>query len=329
MKTSLQKLRMVYSDIIRGFSVLFHEEKSIYIKHLTHIDSANIDTQSEYFLTKAKEKQIPTAEEQEAYLIREGLWDKKKDKEVREQSSYLANLKVTKSKTPLKADREMIQKSIDETEAKVHKLQEEKANLIGFTAETYASKKANEFYIYYSLYADEECKKKYFTHSEFHSLEDAELHALVEKYNASQIDFNAETIKKIAVSPFFSNSFYLCDDRVWDFYGKSITQLSFNQTELFSYGRYFKHILNECRSKIPPHLAEDPNALIDWYERNKNVEKLMKNSGKEDSVSTIVGATKEDLKDMGYQHNVIDLGKEAAKKGGSLSMEDLIRIHNF
>lgn len=329
MKQSVHRLRILYSDIIRGFSIVESPKfGKIFIKHPNHTDSASVDTKTEYYFQKAKEKKLPTLAEKEEYLAQEGLWTKKQEKDLNEIEYYTKNLRVTKSKCLLKAEREEIQKTIDENEGKINKIRLEKATLIGFTAEAYANKKANEYFMYNSIYQNEELNKHFFTHEDFTELDDVDLGSLVTLYNASQNEFNNENLKRIAVSSFFMNVFYLCDDRVIDFFGKPVIGLTFNQVELFSYGRYFKHILGEHRNKIPPHLMDNPDGLIDWYERNKNAEKVLdKGKNKEGGVSTIVGATEEDLKDLGYTHNVINYGKEASKKGGSLSMDDLIALH--
>ena len=43
--------------------------------------------------------------------------------------------------------------------------------------------------------------------------------------------------------------------------------------------------------------------------------------------TSIVGSKKEDLAKIGKDENGISLHKEAQKKGGTLSMEDLMKMH--
>ena len=51
----------------------------------------------------------------------------------------------------------------------------------------------------------------------------------------------------------------------------------------------------------------------------------------DNDATTVVGATKEDMQRMGItagpQDTGISLSKEAAKRGGSLNMEELINLH--
>ena len=82
---------------------------------------------------------------------------------------------------------------------------------------------------------------------------------------------------------------------------------------------------------------KDPEGLIEWFEGTKNADELLNKNTKatqKDNVATsIVGATQEDLKRLGLKseekNGDIDLAKEAAKKGGKLDMQDLIKLHGL
>jgi hypothetical protein len=81
----------------------------------------------------------------------------------------------------------------------------------------------------------------------------------------------------------------------------------------------------------------DPEKLIEWYEGSKNVEEVLNKNSKvaqKDNVATsIIGATSEDINRLGIKNDnetvAIDLNKEAAKKGGKLDMQDLIKLHGL
>ena len=107
----------------------------------------------------------------------------------------------------------------------------------------------------------------------------------------------------------------------------------YNQGELFSYGKYFKHILSEMKNKPHPDVMDDPDKLIELYNVGQNADKI-KQSMENADASTVVGATSEDLERMGLKapsdepQQGISLAEEAAKKGGKLSMEDLMNLHS-
>ena len=70
-------------------------------------------------------------------------------------------------------------------------------------------------------------------------------------------------LKRVAVSGFYLNNFYLCKDNPFIFYGKPVVGLTYPQTELFSFGRYFKGILTEIKPPPTEEQLDDPDKLIE------------------------------------------------------------------
>ena len=75
---------------------------------------------------------------------------------------------------------------------------------------------------------------------------------------------------------------------------------------------------------------EDPEKLIELFNVSKNSEKIKQKMSDSDA-TTIVGATQEDLERMGItspkQDGAVSLSKAAAEHGGSLNMEQLMKLH--
>jgi hypothetical protein len=69
---------------------------------------------------------------------------------------------------------------------------------------------------------------------------------------------------------------------------------------------------------------------MDYVNANENVKKVReKNSNKENSAESIVGATREDLEYLNIAkpgQKTLSLAEEAKKKGGSLSMDDMMKL---
>lgn len=87
------------------------------------------------------------------------------------------------------------------------------------------------------------------------------------------------------------------------------------------------------KNKPHPDVMDDPDKLIELYNVGKSADKI-KESMENADASTVVGATNEDLERMGLKaptdepQQGISLAAEAAKKGGKLSMEDLMKLHS-
>jgi hypothetical protein len=330
-------LKIIFSEIIKGYSKKNIEGfGTLFFKHINNQDSADIDIYNQQFLDKAKNMGLPTEKEQEEYLIKEELWEESKNRRIIELEKFLINLKTTKSKLFLKAQIDQINAEIEKNELELKTLKFERKDLIGFTAEDYTFKKINEYYMYVSLFKDETLKERFFKEADYEDLDNKDIMSLIKNYNEVNSKFNDRNLKKISLASYFSNIFYLSKDDPFVFYGKPLVELSFYQIELFSYGRYFKGILTNAKNKPPEYLMKDPDQLIEWFEGSKNVDEVLNKNSKvvqKDNVATsIVGATSEDLKRLGVkkqEDGAIDLTKEAAKKGGKLDMQDLIKLHGL
>jgi len=322
-------LKLIFSEIIEGYSFvpskLFGDLK---IKHINNFDAAKTDIKNHYYFEKAVSQGLEKREDKIDYLIKEKLWDPEKDKQAKRLEDMLKGMRKTKSKLILQTQIDAINKDIEENELQLSTILAEKETIIGFTAEEYAQRRINEYYMYISILDENE--NRLFKEDEFQELDEEQVAEIMTVYSKNNEKFKAEVLKKIALADFFTNIFYLCDDNVFNFYGKPVINLTFYQIEIYSYGRYFKSLIQNSEDKIPDHIVEDPDKLIEWAQSSKNVKEVLeKNSGEEAGASSIMGATKEDLAKAGVNQDqdVIDLSKKAEEQGGRLSMDDLMKLH--
>lgn len=325
-----EKLKLVFSEIIEGYSLvpskLFGDLR---IKHINNFDAAKTDIKNHYYMEKAVSQGLQKRDEKIEYLIEEKLWDPEKDKEAERLGDMLKGMRKTKSKLFLQAQIDAIKKEINENENKLAAILAEKESIIGFTAEEYAQRRINEYYMHVCILNED--GKKLFKENEFDELDEEEVAEIMSVYTENNKKFAAENLKRVALADFFTNIFYLCDDNVFNFYGKPVINLTFYQIEIYSFGRYFKSIIQNSEDKVPDHIAEDPEKLIEWAESSKNVKEVLeKTSGDgESGASSIMGATKEDLAKAGINkdQDVIDLSQKAKEQGGKLTMQDMMKLH--
>jgi len=326
-------LRLYLVDILKGYSKTYLNDKLIYIKHMDSVSSGDVDLKKEEFYHKALKNKLPSLADQEAYILKEELWSEEKNKEIKKIKEYITGLKKTKLKLFREQELKAINEQITNEEKKLLNLSLEKKELIGFTAEDYANKKINEYYMFISLYKDSDLKENFFSQNEFDELENVDITKLVQIYNDKLSIYNDKNLKKISLLNSHLTLFNISDDNPYYMYGKSIVYLTFYQIEIFGYAKYFKNQLSYAKHKPADEYFEDPEKLIEWLESSKNVEELLEKgaSNKADTVATsIIGATKEDLKKAGLdESNTISLTEEAKKRGGTLSMEDLMKLHGI
>jgi len=324
-------LKVTFSEILRGFSLVESEYYgTVRIKHFTNFDSAELDIRNREFYNKAVNEGLPTRKQRVDDLLEQEIWTEKKNKEILSTRSHIAGLENTKKQVFLQAHLDQANKELEIQKIKLIELEHEKEELIGFTAEAYASRRINEHYIYNALKTEK--GESLFTNEEYEELEEKKLVSLIALYNKSVKKFKSPLLKRISVSPFFTNIFYLCENNAHVFFGKPLVNLSFYQLELFGYARYYKSMIENSEKKPPEHISEDPEKLVEWFESTKSAaETLEKSEAKagEHGATSLVGATKDDLKRLGLDNpgETISLAKKAAEKGGKLTMDDMMKIH--
>ncbi len=324
-------LKVIFSEILRGYTLVENKDfGKIKIKHFNNFDSAELDIKNRYFYEKARDQGLPTREQKIEYLLKEDIWDDKKNKEILNLKTMIAGLKNSKSKVFLQAHIDDINRQLEENQLKLAHLEIQKEELIGFCAENYAQRRINEHYMQKAILKDN--GEFLLSDEDFEDLQQDQLMGLISTYNKNTRKFESPNLKKISLSGFFTNLFYLCENNAYTFFGKPLVELTFYQVELFGYARYYKSLMESSESKVPDEVRQDPEKIVEWFESSKNAKEVMDKSqtaGKEGSATSLVGATKQDLKRLGLDNpnETISLAKKAAEKGGSLTMQDMMKIH--
>ena len=326
-------LKVVFSEVLKGFTLV--ESKNygkIQVKHFTNFDSAELDIKNKLFYDKAISQGLPSRNDRIEYLLKENIWTEEKNKEILQVKSMLSGLRNSKSKVFLQAHIDNINTQIGENQKKLADLEFEKEELIGFCAENYASRRINEHYMYNAVLNDK--GEKLFGAEEFEELEENSLVELIGLYNRSTKKFDSNNLKKISLSPFFTNLFYLCENNAHVFFGKPLVNLTFYQIELFGYARYYKSLIDNSETQVPDDVKEDPEKMVEWFDSTKSARETLeksKNAGQDGSATSLVGASKQDLKRLGLDNpnETINLAKKAAEKGGKLNMEDMMKLHGM
>lgn len=292
-------LRTLYGQIILGSSPTKIGDSVAYIRHFSPLEQGELDGGYTSFLEMALERGLESEEQRLKDLAASGLWTEADEASLENQQRYIKGLIATKKNLSLPSQVEAQNAQIAAAEAELHKKMLERVKMLGMTAEGFAKKKLNELYILTSLHRDKACTIPWYSHEEFDYLDVSELNKVAESFNKTMASINESTIKKIAIEPFFQNSFGLCDDNIFNFYGKPIISLTYQQSELAGYGRFFKHILSS-EPRPPADVLADPDKMIDWHQTSKNAEKMMKSNTA--SNVAVFDATKQDMAALAENH---------------------------
>jgi hypothetical protein len=292
-------LRRAFVDILDGYSSMNFYGKIFYIKHLSHRDHLDLDELQDSFEREAINNGSYTEQTRLEYLIKEGLWSDKKEHEIEVQKRYLDGLISGRKNIALPSILQRVNQDIKEAEKKISDLISEKNELIGLTSEGYAKKKVNDHYIIRSIYKDKDLKEPYFSTFSFDDIEDEELNDVVKAYNLSIDICSDNNIKKLSIQDFYQSHYYLCEDDFVSFFGRPICNFTFFQIKLANYSRYFKSILQSVDiNTLPEKIRGEPDDIVDYINVTKKgkelIDSVSSNSG--GGMTSIVGATKEDLK---------------------------------
>ncbi len=324
-----QDYHILFSEILNGFSLLVHSfYGDIYLKHFSYLEIGNLDSKYNSFFQQARNKGYPTYKDREEFILKEKLWTQSDESDLVSYDKMLSNLRISHSKDYLHSRRKMYKKQIEDNEQFLNRLIFKKDFYIGNTAEKWASRQLTYYKITNSYFKDLTCKEKLINNEE--ELDNDDIYfELIKLHNENQEKFNQETVKRLALSPFFCGIFYLSEDNAFNFYGKPIVNLTNYQVDLFQMSKYFKHILSN-NPNIPAEVKSNPEELIEWItlQTNAKEQKIIGDDTKEGNMS-IVGATKDDYKRLGIQISDDKKMREALRKhGGNLTKEQLFELNN-
>lgn len=318
-------LFLAFCQIVEGCSEKVFLGNPVFIKHITIKEREFFNKKYKAYLAHAISKGLPKEDDALKKAIEDELWSQKEDEEIKVSEKYIETLNITRKKVFKKLQIDEIEKSIREEKEKVAKKLAEKKQILGKTAEDYASSRASDYLIYSCFYKDKELNQRFFSEEEFDEISNKELEECILVYNSYFNDISDLNIQHIAISDFFHPN-YLVLDHPMELFGKPMVKLSENQTRLIIYAKIFKNIF-ETVEHIPEEIKKDPEALLQYKDKSQAQKEFesktkSKKKGNVDGAEMVFGATKEEI---GKDTKTL---KDVMKDKTSLSMEDLMKLHD-
>lgn len=318
-------LFLAFCQIVEGCSEKVFLGNPVFIKHIALKEREFFNKKYKTYLAHAIFKGLPKEEDALKKAIDEELWSEKEDDDIKVSERYIETLNITKKKVFKKLQIQEIEKTLKEEKEKVAKKLAEKKQILGKTAEDYASNRASDYLIYSCFYKDRELTKLLFSEEEFEEISTKELEECILVYNSYFNDISDLTIQHIALSDFFQPN-YLVLDYPNELFGKPMVKLSENQVRLLIYSKIFKNIF-ETIEHIPDGIKKDPEALLQYKDKSQAQKEFEsktrgKKKGNVEGAEMVFGATKEEI---GKDTKTL---KDVMKDKTSLSMEDLMKLHD-
>lgn len=333
-----KSLRATFYDIFNGCSKLIirppesssffdenRKEITAYAKHFSFFDQVNLDKVYMDAFERAKNKGLPTKEENLKALDEQEIWTSKDESDWLSKKTYLNTLGQTKAKLVVPSQQEAVQKQIDEIEKEVMEVEVKRSSLIGQTCESYARTVLNSETIICSLYEDRSMQKKLIPDEDVDYVDNSDLALLISSYNKGIKGLNIDNIKKMSISGFFTSYFAIVEKSPLDLFKVSnACELTFYQLNLLSYAKVLRSII---RNTDPPkHLITDPDALLDWSEKGEKARKVLEKAQSKDKDFSVVGASKEDYDALGANRAGESIFSKASKgeNKGELGIMDFV-----
>lgn len=324
-------LHRIYAEIVNGYSPVHIHSSVAFIRHPSLMTQAPLDEIFEEKTALAKKKGLLTEKQQLETLNKKGLWTTAQEEDIGVLRKRLSDLNAAKRNLYLDAQIKEQNIAITLCQKELETKFGRRNSLLTTTVEGFAEKKANDYFLFFSLFKDDKLSTLFFSQEEFDEITD-EFSQIENAYSEVIRKFAEVNIQRVAIAPFFQNIYYYCDSDAFKFYGKPIALLTFHQEKLAFFGKYFRDIIGSTPD-IPEDLLKNPEKLIEWYMGKTNLEKKIDEGhvpkgpvGMETkTVGTgVVGAKASDYKKMGMEGQVIRLDKIA--KGKRLNKEQMIKI---
>ena len=309
-----------------GYSEVYLKDEPVYIKHVTIRDQRYLHKYYEKYKNIALAKGLESEEDRYKYVLGEGIWSEEEDLQITSLEKEVENLKATAKAVFLPSQKESIVQDISEREKELLELQIKKKEIIGKTAEDYATSRSGDELLRFLLFKNSDLKENYYTPEQFDNLESWEVIKINSLQQEVQKKLNDDSIQEAVLKPFFSMYLSLCEDAS-NFYRKPIPELTIYQLRVVIYGRMFYNIF-QYTEDIPDYIKQDPKKLLQFSEAQRNKDS---NSGglRDDSDgSAVFGATKDDISSIKSKSGgkITSLAEEAKKNGGTLNMEQMMRL---
>ena len=309
-------------DIFDGRTAFDLNGQRLFFRHFTIRDQNCIGVFYEKYKKIAIKRGIETEEQIYKRLKDDGDWSDRDDLKISEIETYVSNLKKTKEKLFLPSQKENHQKLIDEQQNELNFLLSKKNELVGTSAEVYAGRMANEEFLRALIYQDENLHKLKYSDEDFGGLTSDEISELSKTYFRISSDLSDLNIQNIVLQDFFNIYLSSCENP-YHFFGKFIHELTAYQMKLLLYGRIFNNIF-QYHDDIPDSIRKDPKAIFDFVESKKTRESFQ--SQNKEGATAVFGATSSDLEILDPSAKKVSLSEEIKKSGGSLNMEQMMKL---
>lgn len=277
--SEIDELKLIYYEILNGSS--FDLKKSLFIKHFSEKESYLVLKKRIELFNYYSDQGVPHESELLKNAIENGEWSQQKEDKILELR-YAISDNEKNIHNIIHQQRAPILKAIEKNKKQLSEMLFERKQILGRSIEDLVDEDANDYISYVSFYKDEKCKISAFeSYEEFEKIEIFEIIKYNKILSAHYDKISEEVIKKLAAMPFFLNKFSYAKERMGDFLGTPLNELTHHQTQLFSLGlRNLNTLSNNDGNPPDLSLGAKPDELVHWYDIQYSILLGKKNQSK-------------------------------------------------
>lgn len=316
----------IVSEILEGVSIVDSSFGILYFKHLSQQEQRKVVSEATVFETEAKSQGLISEKEALKDLYDQEMWSEREENEILNFQKKIKDFSSILPNEILPSRAASIKKQIESFQNKLNTAQSNKDALLGLTQERYVHNKTQKSVIQNILFYDINFEKPVFDDLYVNeNYKELEIYKLQRKFFTK---FQDDAISKAVLSDYFSMYLPFCEDVIAVF-GKPLVKLTNYQLKLISYGRYFLNIFKNTSKEIPENISKDPELLISFHQSQRsenNKSRATEGSGG----STYFGANETDIQAIKKENeDAVDLSEEVKKRGGSMNMEEMMKLHGL
>ncbi len=285
----LKKASSALIDILRGYSIIYADGKKFYFKHLTLKDHIFLDEKYNDFLESAKRSGIKTEDEIISLAIKNNYWTINKEEEIKSLEWSIKKLIQAMEKISDPIQKFSIKGNIEEKQASLKKINEDRNKISNYSAESFAENKKIKELMSCIFFKNNELTE---------NLNDLESYNYISElfFKMSELS-NQEVILNAAYSGAFFELFTLHYRQPHVIFNKSGFDLTIYQKNLLVNANA---LLNKFKNvSIPEGILDDPVKILKYVEKDNS----------NNSKST---------------YGIEDLRAKSEARGGTLKPEDFL-----
>lgn len=265
----LNRLKLVYNDIVNGYSVRLPEE--IYVKHFSEKELALVLSKKASLINFYQTEGLLSSDVRNKEIIEQGLWSQVNEDKILELKFFISDNEKYAQSMVVPAQRSAVLKKVEDAKRDLAALQQEKEAVMGPTCESFAEKELNNYFVLRLFFKDPALSMPYFSADEFDNMDKEELNVHQKILNETLGIVKEDDITKLGCMPFFLNPFAMIRERPESFFMKPIHTLSFNQYNLLGVAIRNMNIQSQTEGVPPSLVSSSIEDLVNWYDQQYSI----------------------------------------------------------